>query len=379
MTITTSTVPFTLNSIRRLGAGLFDTAGPATQTITTDKITYTVTSVSPARPGEQKWEITATALTADSTEDYLEMHVADGLLTIYIKIARNPPPVPEEPPVNDPAKRRIRVYSLGSNTYGSLNLSTSTGMTAILRNTNYFGPGGTVPCAGFEFVGVGSPTGQELTDLLQNIDILVTTYAYTPDAATSSIIYNWMQQPGHVAFLTSDSGTIIDDLRQMLDPDMVWENIIYVDNAATGTYFGYGTEYEGLVPAAATPANAPFVDGVFGNVHNCVIRDETPYDGVTQYINISNADTRAQIVPLIVATGSTGVNNDIMLMGVDSGRRIVYIGEVLWFHRIYSWWANTLPYDPTDYINALWSNTWAWAVDKVMTENYDVPGMTDVE
>ncbi len=379
MTITTSSVPFTMNSIRRPGAGIFSTAGGSSQTFSTDKMTYTMTAVPTDIAGEQKWEITVTALTSESIVDYLEMHTADDLLTIYIKIARNPPPTPpEEPPLNDPAKRKIRVYSLGTNTYGSMNLSTGSGMTAILRNTNYFGPQGTVPCAGIEFVGVGTPTGTELIELLENIDIIVTTYLYSPDAPTTQIIYDWMQEPGHVAFLTSDSPTIIDDLRVMLDPGMEWQNILYVDSPNTGTYFGYGSGFSGFVPAAATDDNVPFLNGVFGNAYYCAINDETPYDAVTLFINTTDADTRANIVPLMVSTGSAGVNNNIMLFGVDPDRRIVYTGEVLLLHRIYNWWTNTIPYDATDYINVMYSNTWAWAVEKVMTENYDVPGMTDV-
>lgn len=375
MTITTSTEPFTINSTRRPGAGSLDIAGPSTQTITTDKVSITMRSIPADLPGEQKWEITATALTDESTEDYLEMHAADDMLTIYIKIARNPPPIPPEPPTNDPTKRTIRVYSLGLNTYGSLNLSTSSGMTAILRNTNYFGPSGSVPCAGIEFLGVGTPTGQALVDLLANVDIITTAYDYSPDAATCSIIYEWMQQPGHVAFLTSDNALTIDELRPMLDANMIWRPYTDLDNAT----YGYGPEYEGLVPATATEANAPFLDGVFGSAHTCGTRDATPYDTVTLFMNITGADTRDNLVPLIVATGSNGPNNNIMMMGIDPGRRIVYIGEVLWFHRLYTWWTNTVPYDASDYINVVFSNSWAWAVDKVMTENYDVPGMTDKE
>ncbi len=54
-------------------------------------------SLSAFRPGEQRWRLTVTALTSESITDYLQLHAADGLMTITIFIQRDPPPGNEPP------------------------------------------------------------------------------------------------------------------------------------------------------------------------------------------------------------------------------------------------------------------------------------------
>ncbi len=383
MTVITSGVPFTVTSVHNPGAGMLNTADLNHQLVT-DKMRFGMTSLPGDLSGEQKWQLTVTALTAESVVDYLQLHAADGLLTITIFIQRDPPPG-NEPPEKDPAKRRIRVLMLGSETYGSLNRQTNRGVPAMLRNTGYFGPQGTVTCAGIDILPTAtlSEANAEtnisaLNTALAETDIIVTTYAYQPNADVSHAILEWLSEPGsgRVAFLTSDNDSIIHDLREYLDGRMRW-----VYNPANLTndqapYYGYGSGYTGIVPAQeVNPDNAPFLDGVFGNALGCAVSRARPYDGVSHYINIANVTTSPTVVPLMIANGNSGPNDNIMLVGVDTGRHIVYIGDAILFHTegIGGTTNSSLAYDPDNYINVLWSNTWAWAVDKVITENYSVP------
>ncbi len=381
MTITTSNVPFIITSVHDPGAGPLDTSDPQ-QALETDKMRFRMTSLPPDHPGEQKWQITATSLATESVVDYLQLHAADGLMTINIFIQRDPPPG-HDPQENDPTKRKIRVLTLGTNTYGSLFRQTTRGVPAILRNTSYFGPTGTVSCAGIEILPIvmSENNAENNVDMvkaaLAGTDIIVTTYNYHPSNAVSDAIREWIsvENSGRVAFLTSDDASIIQYLRETLDGGMNWR---YNPNNLGGnpaTYYGYGPGYTGIDRAAADPSNAPFFDGVFGNAWDCGIRNATPYDAASQYVNITVANS--QLVPLMVATGNSGPNNNVMLMGVEPRRHIVYIGDAMLLHAEGFGSANAsdsaLAYDSANYINVMWSNTWAWAIERVMTENYNVP------
>ena len=383
MTITTSGLPFTVTSVHDPAAGPLDTSYPNRQLVT-DKMRFEITSLTTDVPGEQRWQLTVTALTSESVVDYLQLHAAGGLMTINIFIQRYPPPG-HEPHDNDPTKRRIRVLTLGINTYGSLHRQTNYGVPAMLRNTGYFGPTGTVPCAGIDILPItmnettAENSVEAVNTALAGADIIVTTYDYHPSEAVSQAIYEWITGPeskGRVAFLISDATLIIQHLRGYLDGRMRW---IYNPANLTNDqdpYYGYGSGYTGLVPAPRDSDNAPFIDGVFGNAGDCAILRGRPYDGVSQYINIANVTSSPTIVPLMITDGSSGINNNIMLMGVDTQRHIVYIGDAILLHTegIGTTANSSLAYDPANYINVLWSNTWAWAIDKVMTENYDVEG-----
>ncbi len=381
MTVTTSGVPFTVTSTHDPGADRLDTADPQ-QVLETDKIRFEMTSLPPDQPGEQKWQITATSLATESVVDYLQLHAADGLMTITIFIQRDPPPG-YDPPQNDPAKRKIRVLTLGINTYGSLFRQEDRGVPAILRNTGYFGPTGTVPCAGIDILPITMSENNVENNVdmvkaaLAGADIIVTTYAYHPSDAVSDAIREWISEPnsGRAAFLISDDDSIIKYLRASLDGGMNWRYNPANLGGNPATYYGYGPGYTGIDRAAADPSNAPFFDGVFGNAWDCGITNTRPYDGASQYINITLANT--QIVPLMVATGSSGPNNNVMLMGVDPLRHIVYIGDAMLLHAegfsSASVSDSALAYDLNNYINVMWSNTWAWAIERVMTENYNVP------
>ncbi len=377
MTVTTSGVPFTVTSVHYPGDGQLDTADPDLA-LETDKIRFEMTSLPPDRPGEQKWQLTATSLATESVVDYLQLHAADGLMTINIFIQRNPPPGHTDPDPDDPTKRRIRVLTLGTNTYGSLNRQTNRGVPAMLRNTSYFGPTGTVPCAGIDIL----PTVTTETDAnairtaLEGADIIVTSYAYHPNADVSHVIYEWITQPnsGRVAFLTSDDSSIIEHLRAYLDGRMVWRyNPVANLGADPATEFGYGPGYTGIELSTVEAAD-PFLVGVFGNARACTISRPRPYDAASQYINTASANS--VVVPLMVATGNSGPNNSVMLMGVDPERHIVYIGDAILFHTegIGTTANSSLAYDSANYINAMWANTWAWAIGRVMEENYHADG-----
>ena len=376
MTVTTSSVPFTATSVHYPGDGMLDTSDPQ-RVLETDKMRFEMMPLPPDRTGEQKWQLTVTALTTESVVDYLQLHAADGLMTINIFIQRDPPPGQTDPDPDDPTKRKIRVLTLGTNTYGSMNRQTNRGVPAMLRNTSYFGPTGTVPCAGIEIL----PTVTTETDadairtVLAGTDIIVTTYAYHPNTDVSNAIYEWITQPnsGRVAFLTSDDASIIDHLRAYLDGLMIWRYNPANLSADPAIEFGYGPGYTSIEPARVD-ASDPFLDGVFGNARDCVISRPRPYDGASQYINIASANPA--VVPLMVATGSSGPNNNVILVGVDPGRHIVYIGDSILFHTegIGTTANSSLAYDPANYINAMWSNTWAWAIERVMDENYHADG-----
>ncbi len=379
MTITTSGTPFSLSSVHHPGAGLLEVSGQG-GTLRTQPMSFQVSPLA-SDPGEQRWLLTITAQTNDPTADYLQLHAADGLMTIVIAIARDPsgPPVP-----NDRAKRKIRVLNLGSVTYGSMNRQTTLGVPAMLRNTSYFGPEGTVVCAGFEFLPMLS-NANSLTNAdavrtaLEGADIIVTPYNYRPDERVSDVIYAWLNAPnsGRTAFLSMDEPESNFNLRGLLDGATIWRNVGYIANDPV-TDHGYGPGYTGLElpqpPASGEDPAAPFLDGVFGNARNCDNPDVTPYDGTTLYFNIAGANS--QIIPLIVSYGNAGQNTDVLMVGVDPVQHVVYNGCATLLHTegMFGPTANTtLAYNPANYLNAMWSNTWAWAVDRVMSENYDVP------
>ncbi len=385
MTVTTSGVPFTATSVHDPGAGQLDTAVPQ-QNFETDKIRFEMASIPADQTGEQKWQLTVTALTEQSITDYLQLHAADGLMTINIFIQRDPPPGAVVPDPNDPTKRKIRVLNLGSVTYGSMNRQTDRGVPAMLRNTSYFGPTGTVVCAGIEFVPMLSTANSQtnvnmVKTALAGADIIVTPYNYQPSSDVSYAIYEWLsvQNSGRAALLSMDEPASNLNLRVLLDGGTRWQNVGYINNTDTSTYFGYGTGYTGVEllqpPASGDDPAAPFLDGVFGNARNCSNPDVTPYDGTSLYVNIAGANS--QIVPLIVSYGNAGQNSDVIMVGVDPNLHVVYNGCATLLHTegmVGGPAANTaLAYNSANYLNAMWANTWAWMVNKVMTENYDVP------
>ncbi|MDR1757048.1 MAG: hypothetical protein LBR65_08880 [Culturomica sp.] len=364
--ITTSEVPFTITSIGQPGAGSLNTGNPE-QILQTDNMLFTLTPLS-VKTGQQKWKLTAYASTNESIPDYLNLYAANGLLNIRIPIRRNPPAINP----NDPAKRIIRVYSTGGAlAIGSMDYYSTLGIPGILRNTNYFGPTGTVRCGGFEFTvpPLITPHGEALRTALKNVDVVVTTYLFNPNSIDSQVLLDWAAEPGHVLFVTADDNATLPTLRSMADAGMMWFDDLTIGTSVPG--------YTGTGPAGASVSNAPFLNGPFGDVHACAIQNPRPYDGVTLFMNLSGAATAGNIIPLIVPTGSGGPDNNIMLLGIDPTRRIIYDGEVLMYHPTYM--QNTLAYDPDNYLNALWSNTWAWIVNTVLTQNYHVPGMTDQE
>ncbi|MDR1757047.1 MAG: hypothetical protein LBR65_08875 [Culturomica sp.] len=84
--ITTSELPFTITSEYDPTAAPLDTGNPA-QTLETDKMLFTLTPLS-TQSGQQKWQLTATAKTAELTEDYLNLQATGNLLNIRIPIRR---------------------------------------------------------------------------------------------------------------------------------------------------------------------------------------------------------------------------------------------------------------------------------------------------
>lgn len=380
MTISTSGAPFSLSSVHHPGAGLMEISGTTGGSLETEKMRFEMQPLAGGAQGEQRWLMRVTALTSESVTDYLQLHAADGLISATIFVQRDPAPG-DEPPQNDPAKRRIRVLTLGSDTYGSLNRQTNRGVPAMLRNSGYFGPEGTVACAGIEILPTMTSTtdGNAVAQALAGADIIVTTWAYYLNAdangsAVSHAIWNWITEKGpnsgRVAFLTSDSNAVITELRGLLDGQMIWRT--YGDIADDpATDYGYGTGYSRFAPAAAANDD-PFLDGVFGDARG-LATNKVSIDGTTQYINIAGATH--PITPLIVADGTSGLNNNVVLMGVDTERNIVYLGESRLLHTegMGTTTNSSLAYDPDNYVNAVWSNTWAWAVQRVITENYNVP------
>ena len=382
MTITTSGVPFTATSVHYPGAGLLDTSDTE-QALTTDKMRFEIAQLLAGQQGEQRWQLTVTALTSESITDYLQLHAVDGLMTITIFIDRDPRPGGQTPQ-NDPAKRKIRVLNLGAVTYGSMNRQTTYGVPAMLRNTSYFGPTGTVTCAGIEFVPMLSTTNSQtnvamVKTALEGADIIVTPYNYQPSQDVSYAIYEWLSVPnsGRAALLSMDEMASNQNLRALLDGGTRWQNVGYINNTDTSTYFGYGTGYTGVElpapPASGDDPAAQFLYGPFGNARNCGNPDTTPYDGTTLYFNTAGANTN--IVPLIVSYGSAGQNPDVIMVGADPNLHVVYNGCATLLHTegMVGPAANTTQaYNSANYLNAMWANTWAWMVDKVITENYDV-------
>ncbi len=379
MTITTSGTPFSLSSVHHPGAGLLEVSGQG-GTLQTEPMSFQVSPLTGAGAGEQRWQLSVTAQTNEPTADYLQLHAADGLMTIVIAIVRYPSTPPE---TNDRAKRKIRVLNLGTVTYGSMNRQTNYGVPAMLRNTSYFGPEGTVVCAGIEFLPMLSNANSQtnadaMRTALAGADIIVTPYNYQPNADVSDVIHNWLTtESGRTAFLSMDEPASNENLRVLLDGTTVWRNVgsIAADPAAN---YGYGTGYTGVElpqpPASGGDPATPFLDGVFGNARNCSNPDSTPYDGTTLYFNIANAGS--QIIPLVVSYGSAGQNTNVIMVGVDPVQHVVYNGCATLLHTegMIGPAANTtLAYNPANYLNAMWSNTWAWAIDRVMTENYNVP------
>ncbi len=85
--ITTSGLPFTITSERDPSAGPLDTAVP-TRPLTTDLVSFTLTAVDGALAGQQRWQLTATALTNDMIGDDLFLDALNGLINIRIPVRR---------------------------------------------------------------------------------------------------------------------------------------------------------------------------------------------------------------------------------------------------------------------------------------------------
>ena len=85
--ITTSELPFTITSEYDPTAGPLDTSDPG-QTLRTDLMTFTLTRVGGAQPGQQRWMLVAAAETADAIGDDLYLEALDGLMSILIPVRR---------------------------------------------------------------------------------------------------------------------------------------------------------------------------------------------------------------------------------------------------------------------------------------------------
>ncbi len=284
----------------------------------------------------------------------MNLYAAHGLLTIRIFVQRNPPP--------DPTTRTIRVYSAGTG-IGSMNYGANE-VTDMLSDTRFFGPvDAVIPCAGFTFdystLPATVPQGAELEALLENVDVFVMSWTYNPREADCTIIEQWLSEPGHVALVMRDDTNTNEYFCTGFGNGLTW-----YDNAAN--FDDYVDGYTGVLPAAPSPQNAPFLDGPFGTVDPLAVDDATPYDATSQFAEISTpTNPTVHIVPLVVPTGTAGRDENFMLLGVDTGNNIIYCGEAQLNNTTYGM-ATSDPYDSGNYFNRLWANIWAWAVNAVI-------------
>ncbi len=86
--ITTSELPFTITSGRDPSAGPLYTADPG-RTLRTDLMSFSLANTGGVPAGQQRWMLTATALTADAIGDDLYLEALDGLISIRIPVRRN--------------------------------------------------------------------------------------------------------------------------------------------------------------------------------------------------------------------------------------------------------------------------------------------------
>ncbi len=88
ISITTSELPFTITSERAPTAGPIDTADPTRRALDTDLVSFALTSADGAPAGQQRWILTATALTEDVIGDDLYLEALDGLMSVRIPVRR---------------------------------------------------------------------------------------------------------------------------------------------------------------------------------------------------------------------------------------------------------------------------------------------------
>lgn len=324
------------------------------------------------------WQITAVALGDNRTADdsrpaRLTIKVFGGATSIDITQRRA-----------DPARasQKVNVLSLsngigGMGVYydGGSGTTSNAALRNLLINTAYFGPGGVVDFAGFTFdqlasydVTPSAPVNLDrLRRALKSTDILVIPYASDPDAATVRVILDWLDDPRHVLFAMCDAG--IDGggsascaiLRNALAERLTWRGVNRMTN------FGI----TGCVMAAPAGDNRPFIDGPFGLANQNQVGtgglNYQLWDGIAEW---AEPQPGCEVVPLAVM--NTTERTNMMMVGVNPRRGVVYIGEAQMVAsflgnnpRVEAGTSGTPGYNS---ISTLMCNLWAWAAARVIGE-----------
>ncbi len=316
--------------------------------------------------------------------------------------------------------RKVNVLSL-SNDIGSLGVyydsshNTPAGGAAALKNIlidpTKFGPGGTVDFAGFtldelQTGAANGPTTVSLDQLrraLVSTDILVMPYASDPYQDAVDMILEWLDSDKHhVLFVSGDAGADAEGTYDGVATNAILRNTLGAtdglkwysgsklnDETLLGSLLGGlidglldilglgalsgspDVEVEGVKAAEPTDLNKTFVNGPFGEASHTVLT-ANPFDGIAEFAMPNDTSpviplaifqtsittkTVTQLPPFI-RTDTETTDTDMMMMGVDPQRRIVYIGE--------SQFAST--YMSVGTVNTLMLNTWAWAANTVLAQ-----------
>lgn len=313
--------------------------------------------------------------------------------------------------------RKINVLSLGTS-YGTMGVyyeggtsSYPTELRTMLTNHNYFGPDEPAPVRfdGFTFdvmtYSLSDLNTDELRRALVATDILVADCTAGPDAEAVDIILEWLEDPGHVLIVSADydySNAVLLDRLATDGNGLTWHPISDIDDPsllgsvvdALGNLLDLilnlasVTIDAGGMMAAPTVANTPFIDGVFGLANQTQVAGTgvyTLWDGLAQWAAIGEG---SPVIPLMVFQITQEINylnplqqdetkvekiDEMMLVGVDPDRRIIYMGESQLIDTYFdSNPGTTAGESDTPYyssITTLLCNTWAWAVNTVLSAN----------
>ncbi len=259
----------------------------------------------------------------------------------------------------------VNVLSVGDE--GALGDNTTTDyneLRIMLGTASNFGTGGTVKIGGFNFESdvLGTMFTNEanvdaLRAELEQTDILVMGYGVNPAQANSEAIVEWLADPSHVIFVSSEtSGLFPVEPTNLLLRDELYAHTGYT-LAWEAPVLNMVSEY--IFTETINDANRPFLQNaaMFGSVSNL----NTTFTGKDATMSFVKS-LPAQVTPLVYThvfdlfgDGRT----DEMVMGVDKPNRIVWIGD------------SDLVSEPavtnSEFRKAM-LNVWAWAATTAASE-----------
>lgn len=247
--------------------------------------------------------------------------------------------------------------STGVGNFGSSLGSTSNGSANAMRNMIEinFSPGGKIPIGGtiFSLISVGDANTSDSSILsavkrvINGQDVIYFTYRISVTTEIANYLVEWLRaSPHRVLIVSLDSS----------DSNVNLRNHSYV---STGTAWTFGNissaANSGYIRANSTANSDYFFNGPFGAVSQDVVTDRS--DDIAGYTSTNITD----VTPLV--TSSTPGSQNIMVMGINISKRIIYQGDANLFMRPSM---DNLTGNIVNENDKLMANLWAWVVEQVI-------------